>query len=210
MGLRAAGFRLGACIFCKEARPRREAFKKRAGLQPAFAAGRASHNGAAFKCTLPHVKCAPCGSGLDREAFDPNPQWSTGLLPRRPAIPTDAEPLAVKTAPTRQCAPIRQCTPVGAVSTAKLLIHKHDGRRLLPRRLAIATGAAPNDSRSRPLPHVKCTPRGSGLDREAFDSKRTVSAGLLPRRLAIASGAEPLAVKTAPTRQMVAGKGASC
>ena len=77
-----------------------------------------------------------------------------------------AEPLAVKTAPTRPC------TPVGAVSTAKLWIQNpqwsagfcRDRLRYLP---------PPNHSRSRQLPHVKCTPRGS----EAFDPHARRCAG---------------------------------
>ena len=129
-------------------------------MQPAFAAGRASHNGTAFNAR-------PVGAVSTAKLLIQNPQWSTGLLPRRLAISPNAEPLAVKTAPTRQC------TPVGAVSTAKLWIQNpqwsagfcRDRLRYPP---------PPNHSRSRQLPHVKCTPRGSGLDREAFDPKPTM------------------------------------
>ena len=66
-------------------------------MQPAFAAGRASHNGAAFTCTRR-------GSGLDREAFD----------------------------------------------------YKHDGRRYY--RDGLRYLQTPNNSRSRPLPHVNARP----------------------------------------------------
>ena len=129
-------------------------------MQPAFAAGRASHNGTAFNArpvgavstaklliqthgehrAITETACDTSRRrttrGQDRSHMSDaravgavstaklliqNPQWSTGLLPRQPAIPTGAEQLVVKTAPTRQC-----------------------------------------------------TPRGSGLDREAFDPKPTM------------------------------------
>ena len=107
------------------------------------------------------------GSGLDREALDSKPTMERRLLPRPLAIPPAAEPLAVKTAPTHQCAPRgsgldREAFDPHARRGAG---YYRDGLRYLQ---------TPKDSRSRPLPHVKCTRRGSGLDREAFDPKPTM------------------------------------
>ena len=203
-------------------------------MQPAFAAGRASHNGAAFTCTRR-------GSGLDREAFDYKHDgrryYRDGL--RYLQTPNNSR--------SRPLPPLKHARPVGAVSTAKLLIQNpqwsagfcRDRLRYLP---------PPNHSRSRPLPHINARPVGAVStgkllihthdeapaitetacaisrrrrirvqDRSHMSNARAVGAvstaklliqnpqwstGLLPRQPAIPPDAEQLAVNTAPTRQM--------
>ena len=96
---------------------------------------------------LPHVNARPVGAVSTAKLLIQNPQWSTGLLPRQPAIPPDAEQLAVNTAPTRQMRARgsgldREAFDPHARRGAG---YYRDGSRYLQ---------PPNDSRSRPLPHV--------------------------------------------------------
>ncbi len=107
-------------------------------------------------------------SGLDREAFDSN---HNGALAITGTVwgASDTVELAVETAPTRLC------TPVGAVLTSKLLIHQTTtGQRLIPGRLGRLRHRR---ARGRDRSHKSVHTRGSGLDREAFDSHARPGSG---------------------------------